>query len=85
MSEINAGMTNPKHYHPNCDEVLYLLEGEVDHSLGGDVVHLTPGMTMHIPTGMIHNAVNCGTIVARMVIAYSSGDRKAVMLEDGQK
>ena len=36
--EIAPGQKNPKHYHPNSDEVLYLLEGELNHSLGDEVV-----------------------------------------------
>src|SRR5689334_22089181 len=56
--EIKAGTKNPKHYHPNCDEVLFLIEGELDHSLGKDIIHLTPGMAIHIPTGLSHDAVN---------------------------
>jgi quercetin dioxygenase-like cupin family protein len=81
--EIKAGLKNPRHYHPNCDEVLYLLEGELDHSLGDDLYHLTAGMAIHIPTGIAHDAVNRGAQVARMVVAYSSGDRQTVMLQEG--
>src|SRR5690242_2140385 len=84
LSEIRPGQGNPAHYHPNCDEVLYLLDGEVDHWLGDDVYHLQPGMAIHIPTGLVHHALNRGTTVARMVIAYSSGDRQVIMLEDAQ-
>src|SRR5436305_1898039 len=72
--EIEPGLKNPKHYHPNCDEALFLLEGELDHSLGDELFHLTPGMAIHIPTGVGHDAVNHGATVARMVVAYSSGD-----------
>jgi quercetin dioxygenase-like cupin family protein len=63
--------------------VLYVLEGEIDHSLGDEVHHLRPGMAIHIPTGTIHQAANTGAITARLVIAFSSGDRQAVMLDDG--
>lgn len=83
--EIKPGHKNAKHYHPNCDEVLYLLEGELDHSVGDDVFHLTPGMAIHIPTGVGHDAINRGRTVARMVVAYSSGDRQTRMLEAGQE
>jgi quercetin dioxygenase-like cupin family protein len=83
LSEIKPGCRNPRHYHPNCDEVLYVLEGEIDHSLGDLTYHLTPGMAIHIPTGTVHQAANTGTVVARLIIAFSSGDRQAVMLDDG--
>lgn len=84
--EINAGEKNPKHYHPNSDEVLYLLEGELDHSLGDEqVLHLTPGMAIHIPEGVPHDAFNCGATVARMLVAYPTADRQVVMCEAGRE
>ncbi len=83
--EINAGEKNPKHLHPNSDEVLYLLEGELDHSIGDESHHLTAGMAIHIPQGIPHDAANHGTTVARMIVAYPTTDRQVVMCEDGQE
>ena len=83
--QIKPGVKNPRHFHPNCDEVLYLLEGELEHSLGNEHVHLRPGMAIHIPAGVEHDAVNRGAEMARMVVAYSSGDRQTVMCEAGQE
>lgn len=83
--EINPGKKNPRHYHPNSDEVLYLLEGELDHSLDGAVHHLRPGMMIHIPRGVEHDAVNGFDQVARMVVAYPTVDRQVVMCESGQE
>lgn len=83
--EINAGEKNPKHVHPNSDEVLFLIEGELDHSLGDAVFHLTPGMSIHIPEGVPHDALNNGQSVARMVVAYPTPDRQVVMCEEGQE
>jgi quercetin dioxygenase-like cupin family protein len=80
--QIRAGANNPEHYHPNSDEVLYLLEGELDHSLGDDVFRLTPGMSIHIPRGVPHNAVNTSGVTARMVVAYPTSDRQAVFMND---
>jgi quercetin dioxygenase-like cupin family protein len=76
--QINPGTRNTRHYHPNCDEVLFVLEGELEHSLSDQVFQLTPGMAIHIPTGVPHDAVNRGSSVARVVVAYSSGDRQTV-------
>jgi quercetin dioxygenase-like cupin family protein len=83
--EINAGEKNPKHYHPNSDEVLFLIEGELDHSLSDAVFHLTAGMSIHIPEGVPHDAFNRGQSVARMVVAYPTPDRQVVMCEEGQE
>lgn len=81
--EINPGVKNPRHYHPNSDEVLYLLEGELDHSLGDEVFHLTAGSAIHIPEGIEHDALNPGSTIARMLVAYPTADRQVVMCEAG--
>lgn len=83
--EINPGEKNPRHVHPNSDEVLYLLEGELDHSLGEEIVHVTPGMAIHIPQGVGHDAFNPGQQVARMIVTYPTPDRQVTMLEAGQE
>ena len=81
--QIAPGAKNPKHYHPNSDEVLYLLEGTLDHSLEDEIHQLRPGMAIHIPVGVKHDAINRSGQMARMVVAYSTGDRQTVMCEDG--
>jgi quercetin dioxygenase-like cupin family protein len=82
--QIEAGCKNPRHYHPNSSEVLFLIEGELDHSVGDDVFHLVAGQSIFIPLGVEHDAMNNGTATARMVVAYPTGDRQAVMLEAGE-
>ncbi len=83
--EIEPGRKNPRHLHPNSDEVLYLLQGELDHSLGAAAHHLEAGMSIHIPQGVPHDAVNRGDCLARMIVAYPTADRQVVMCEEGQE
>lgn len=82
--EIEPGRKNPRHYHPNSDEVLFLLEGELEHSVGDEVFYLTPGMAIFIPQNVEHDARSMGEQTARMVVAYPTGDRQAVMLDAGE-
>ena len=83
--EIDPGRKNPRHLHPNSDEVLYLLQGELDHSLGDAVYHLKAGMSIHIPMGVAHDALNRGDDVASMIVAYPTADRQVVMCEVGRE
>lgn len=83
--QILPGAKNPKHLHPNSDEVLYLLEGELDHSLGEAVYRLTPGTSIHIPQGVAHDARNTGMVTARMIVAYPTAERQVVMMEAGEE
>lgn len=82
---ILPGHKNPQHYHPNSDEMLLLLEGQLDHTLGDETFHLTPGMSIHIPQGVLHDAFNHGDSTALMIVAYPTSDRRVVMNEEGQE
>ena len=75
---IDPGQENPRHHHPNCDEVLHVLQGTIEHSAGDDIVEMGPGDTISIPTGVVHNARNIGTEQAVFVIVFSSADRQAI-------
>jgi mannose-6-phosphate isomerase-like protein (cupin superfamily) len=74
------GKQNPVHYHPNCEEVLYVISGQGWHSYDGRTIPLKAGMTIRIPPKVKHNLVNTGTEPLRTLISFSSGDRKTVFL-----
>jgi quercetin dioxygenase-like cupin family protein len=73
---IKAGLENPRHRHPNCDEILHVLSGQIEHSLGDERFVLNAGETISIPTGAWHNARALGHENAQMVICFSSADRE---------
>lgn len=75
---IRPGQQNPRHHHPNCDEVLHVLQGSIEHSLDDRLFPMGPGDTVSIPAGMVHNARNVGTDEAVFVIAFSTPDRQVV-------
>jgi quercetin dioxygenase-like cupin family protein len=75
---IQPGMENPRHYHPNCDEVLHVLQGTIEHSLDDQSVTMTAGDTISIPQGALHNARNIGAEQAIFVISFSTPDRQTV-------
>jgi len=78
---IQPGAHNPLHYHPNCEELLYVLSGECDHRLGEDTVRLKPGALIRIPAGVRHNATCVGWEPLRLVVSFSSGERQTVTVE----
>jgi quercetin dioxygenase-like cupin family protein len=81
LCHILPGQGNPLHYHPNCEELLYVLAGTGRHSYDGRWIPLRPGVTIRIPAGVRHNLVNEGWDPLSCVIAFSSGDRQTVFLE----
>lgn len=81
ICHIRPGCRNPRHYHPNCEEVLYMLSGRGQHSFEDDSIELAAGMTIRIPVGVTHNLTNTGTDEIVCLIAFNSGHRETVFLE----
>ena len=75
---IRPGQQNPRHYHPNCDEVLHVVRGRILHTMGTRQVEMTQGDTVSIPMGVRHNARNIGTEDAVLAISFSSAHRQVV-------
>ena len=77
-SVIRPGQANPRHYHPNCEEVLHVLQGTILHTFNDEEVEMHPGETIVIPANVIHNAKNIGDEEAIIFICFSSADRQTV-------
>jgi quercetin dioxygenase-like cupin family protein len=76
---IKPGCANPRHYHPNCEEVLHVLAGTIEHDIKGHPsVTMHPGDTITIETGVRHQAHNVGPDDAVLMISFSSPDRQTV-------
>lgn len=73
---LKPGHGTPRHRHPNCDEILHVLSGSVEHSLGDDHFTLHAGDTISIPTGVWHHAQVISEGGAELVICFSSADRQ---------
>lgn len=74
---IEPGQRNDSHIHPNCEEVLYLVAGVLEHAIGDSELYtLDPGDSIWIPRGAKHWAKCVSPEPARMVVAYSSAERE---------
>ena len=76
---IEPGKANPRHVHPNCDEVLYLVQGRIRHTLDDESVEMTAGDAISIPAGAVHNAENIGPDEVVCLISFSTPDRQVVV------
>ena len=72
---IKPGKSNPRHCHDSCEEVLYLLQGQLTHSFADESTEMKAGDTIVVPPGIMHNAINTGDMDADMIVSYSSGTR----------
>jgi quercetin dioxygenase-like cupin family protein len=72
---IRAGMENPRHRHPNCDEILHVIAGRLEHIQDDARCILEPGDTVSIPKGVWHQARSLGSEDAQVVICFDSPNR----------
>ena len=78
---IKPGEANPLHYHPNCEETIYVMSGRCAHLYGRDTVTLEPGQTILVPRNVVHQARAIGEEQLVLMIVFSSGEREAVFLD----
>ncbi len=77
MCILNPGKSNSKHSHPNCSEVLHVIQGRILHTYEKNKdIELNKGDTVTIPKSFPHRAKNIGNEDAVLMICYSSGKRK---------
>lgn len=76
---LNPGEGNPRHYHPNCSEVLVVMQGRVEHTRDdGEMTEMNVGDTVSVPPNIWHQAKNIGDEEAVLFIAFSSADRQTI-------
>ena len=78
VATIGVGKSNPLHRHPNCDEVLHVIQGHIMHRVGDKEYEMQAGDTVTIPEGTLHSARNIGTQDAVLLISFSSPDRISI-------
>lgn len=80
---IFPGKALPKHFHPNCSEVVHVLQGRITHTVAPDeVAELYAGDTIIVPAGFAHQARNVGDENAVLLIAFSAARREFVVVDD---
>ena len=81
---LKPNQTNTFHVHPNCDEVLHVIEGALEHRMGKGWAKMGPGDSIRIPKGVPHNA-RTGKEACRVVVVYDTGAREFIPVEEGEK
>jgi quercetin dioxygenase-like cupin family protein len=76
LATFDAGKGNVEHIHPNCEEVIYVLEGEVEHTLGDQSARLAAGDLIVVPRNVPHRLTNVGSKAVRACVIFSSPDRQ---------
>jgi quercetin dioxygenase-like cupin family protein len=75
---VLPGKTNPEHRHRTCEEIIYMLAGELKLYSHGECLTLKPGQTALIPPGVRHAVVNEGWEPALYIASFSAAFRDTV-------
>lgn len=59
-ARLPVGASTTPHYHPQTEEIYYILEGCGQMQLGDEVQKVGPGDAIAIPPGAIHTIMNTG-------------------------
>ncbi len=78
LATFDAGKSNAEHIHPNCEEVVFVMEGEVEHTLGDQRTTLRAGDLIVVPRNVPHRLMNESAAPVRAYIVFSSPDRQFV-------
>ena len=73
---MGAGKATPMHAHPDVDETLYILEGEIMVNIDGETHHVGAGGTVIAPRGVAH-AFCVTSETARMLCFQTPGNAGA--------
>jgi quercetin dioxygenase-like cupin family protein len=80
---IEAGGRNPLHRHPNCEEALYVLAGEIEHIVEGTPnARMKAGEAILVPRNAKHQAINVGATTAELLVAFSSAERETIVEDE---
>ncbi|MEX2160001.1 MAG: cupin domain-containing protein [Dehalococcoidia bacterium] len=76
LAVFDGGKGNVEHVHPNCEEIVFVLDGDVEHTLGDQSTTLSRGDLIVVPRGVPHRLFNHGPAAARAFVLFSSPDRQ---------
>lgn len=68
---LEPGFGHNFHKHPNQEEVIYVLAGEIEQWLETEKRTLKPGDSVFISPDVVHASFNVGTQTARLLVVLS--------------
>ena len=70
-SAVDPGFTSNEHSHADQEEIFYCVSGAGQCRVDGEVVDMGPGDVVYVPPGAMHQLVNPGTEVFKVVAVVS--------------
>lgn len=60
-AQLPPGEAHRFHYHPNMEEILYILSGTAEQWIEGEKRIMKAGDAIYLPVGMVHGTYNTGS------------------------
>ncbi len=79
--EVAPGAAITTHIHPDTEEAMVIVEGELEAVLGDEVVTLGPGDTVLAPAGVKHGFVNRSGEKAALLAVFPKTEFERVLVE----
>jgi len=81
-ARLLPGARTTPHYHPQTEEIYYLLEGSGRMQIDGEIRDVKPGDAIAIPPGAVHTIENTGAGTLRFLCCCAPGyeDADTVLL-----
>ena len=78
---IGPGDVVTTHVHPDTEEAMIIVEGNLEAILGDEVVNLGPGDTVLAPAGVKHGFVNRSSSTATLLAAFPKTSFQRVLVD----
>ncbi len=72
-ARLAPGQATTPHYHPETEEIYYILVGEASVTLGEETADVGPGDAIAIPPGVVHTIRNTGNETLRFLCCCAPG------------
>lgn len=72
-ARLPAGAATQAHYHPQTEEIYYILEGTAQMQIGDELQNVGPGDAIAIPPGAVHQITNTGEATLRFLCCCAPG------------
>ena len=80
--DVEAGATIGTHIHPNTEEAMLIVDGELEAVLGDERIAVQEGDTVLAPAGVKHGFVNRSSVQASLLAIFPTTDIEHVPVDD---
>jgi quercetin dioxygenase-like cupin family protein len=79
---VQPGVRSGYHLHPNTEEAIFVVEGELEFRIGSSRFRASTGDCVLAPKGIGHGLENVGSVAARVITIYPTATPEREALDD---